>query len=149
MAFMLGIDPKTIQKSVLEITPSPHRLQLISLGKCILIDNAYSSNEIGFTKIIADLKSLPGKKALITPGIIELGTHTASIHEKIGREAAGVFDRIILVGHSERTKNLACGIGQKVKVDYLTNNSSVWPTIDVLAKTYDWILLENDLPDNF
>jgi len=149
MAFMLGIDPKTIQKSVLEITPSPHRLQLISLGKCILIDNAYSSNETGFTKIIADLKSLPGKKALITPGIIELGDHTEAIHEKIGREAAGVFDRIILVGHSERTENLARGIGQKVKADYLPNNSSVWPTIDALAKTYDWILLENDLPDNF
>ncbi len=155
MAFMLGVDPKTIQKSVLEITPSPHRLQLIQFDqldkskKCTLIDNAYSSNEIGFTKIIADLKSLPGKKALITPGIIELGTHTAIIHEKIGREAVEVFDRIILVGHSERTENLARGIGQKVKVDYLTNNSSVWPTIDALAKTYDWILLENDLPDNF
>jgi len=149
MAFMLGIDPKTIQKSVLEITPSPHRLQLISLGKCTLIDNAYSSNEIGFTKIIADLTTLPGKKALITPGIIELGTHTGVIHEKIGVQAAEIFERIILVGHSERTKNLARGIGQKVKVDYLDNNSSVWPTIDALAKTYDWILLENDLPDNF
>lgn len=149
MAFILGIDPKTIQKSVLEITPSPHRLQLISCGECVLIDNAYSSNEMGFTKIIADLKSLPGKKALITPGIIELGTHTGAIHEKIGSQAAEVFERIILVGRSERTENLAHGIAGKVKVDYLTNNSSVWPTIDVLAKTYDWILLENDLPDNF
>lgn len=155
MAFMLGIDPKIIQSSVAQITSSPHRLQLIEFDqldkskKCILIDNAYSSNEIGFTKIIADLKSLPGEKALITPGIIELGTHTANIHEKIGREAAAVFDRIILVGHSERTENLARGIGQKIKIDYLTNNSSVWPTIDALAKTFDWILLENDLPDNF
>ncbi len=155
MAFMLGIDPKTIQKSVSEITPSPHRLQLVQFDqldkshKCTLIDNAYSSNEMGFMKIIADLKSLPGKKALITPGIIELGTHTGVIHEKIGVQAAGVFEQIILVGHSERTENLARGIGQRAKVDYLTNNSSVWPTIDALAKTYDWILLENDLPDNF
>ncbi|MBI2325969.1 UDP-N-acetylmuramoyl-tripeptide--D-alanyl-D-alanine ligase [Candidatus Collierbacteria bacterium] len=149
IAFMLGLDSKIIQSSVAQITPSPHRLQLISLGKCILIDNAYSSNKTGFTKIIADLTTLPGKKALITPGIIELGDHTAVIHEKIGRKAAGVFDRIILVGHSERTENLARGIGQKVKIDYLANNSSVWPTIDALAKTYDWILLENDLPDNF
>lgn len=155
MAFMLGLDPKTIQSSVAQIASSPHRLELIQFGqldkskKCILIDNAYSSNEDGFMKIIADLGSLPGKKALITPGIIELGDHTRAIHEKIGREAAKVFDRIILVGRNERTENLAHGIGQKVKIDHLPNNSSVWPTIDALAKTYDWILLENDLPDNF
>lgn len=155
MAFILGIDPATIRKSVSQISPSPHRLQLVKLPqlekshKCFLVDNAYSSNEIGFTKIISDLKNLPGKKALITPGIIELGSHTGPIHEKIGSLAAEVFDQIILIGRSERTENLSRGIADKVKVVYLENNSSVWPTIDALSKTYDWILLENDLPDNF
>lgn len=149
MAFMLGVPPETITQAAKNITPSPHRLELTKVGSATLIDNAYSSNEMGFTKIIADLKSLPGKKALITPGIVELGTHTGTIHEKIGGEASEVFDQIILVGRSERTENLARGIAGKVKVDYLPNNSSVWPTIDALARTYDWILLENDLPDNF
>ena len=149
MAFILGIDPKTIQKTVSDINPSPHRLELIRIGEATLIDNAYSSNEMGFTKIIADLKNLPGKKALITPGIIELGNHTAAIHKKIGGEAAEVFDQIVLVGRNDRTENLALGIAGKVKVDYLDNNSSVWPTIDTLSRKYDWILLENDLPDNF
>ncbi len=149
MAFMLGIEPQLTQKAVEDIAPSPHRLELVKIGEATLIDNAYSSNELGFTRIITDLKSLPGKKALITPGIIELGTHTAAIHEKIGKEAADVFDQIVLVGRSERTENLAHGIAGKVKVDYLDNNSSVWPTIDALSRKYDWILLENDLPDNF
>lgn len=149
MAFILEVDPGTIQKAVSRIIPSPHRLELSQIGEASLIDNAYSSNEMGFTKIISDLKSLPGKKALITPGIIELGTHTAVIHEKIGKEAAEVFEQIVLVGRNERTENLARGIAGKVKVDYLDNNSSVWPTIDALSRKYDWILLENDLPDNF
>lgn len=149
MAFILGIDPKTIQKAVGGIKPSPHRLELIRIGNATLIDNAYSSNEMGFTKVISDLKSLPGKKALITPGIVELGSHTAKIHERIGKETAEVFDQIVLMGHNERTENLARGIAGKVKIDYLDNNSSVWPTIDALARKYNWILLENDLPDNF
>ena len=149
MAFILGIDPTAIQNIVRDITPSPHRLELVKIGAAILIDNAYSSNEMGFSKIISDLKGLPGKKALITPGIIELGTHTAAIHERIGVLAAEVFDQIVLVGRSERTENLASGIAGKVKVDYLENNSSVWPTIDAFSRKYDWILLENDLPDNF
>lgn len=149
MAFILEINPKTIQNAVERIDPSPHRLELIKIGDATLIDNAYSSNEMGFTKVIYDLKNLPGKKALITPGIVELGSHTAAIHAKLGEQAAEVFDQIVLVGRNERTENLARGIAGKVKVDYLDNNSSVWPTIDTLSRKYDWILLENDLPDNF
>lgn len=155
MAFLLGQPLKSIQKAVSQIAPSPHRLQLIKLvqfdklHQCTLIDNAFSSNEEGFRKVILDLKQLPGKKALITPGLIELGKHTGPIHEKIGALAAEVFDQIVLVGRSERTENLSRGIAGKVKVDYLPNNSSVWPTIDALSKKFDWILLENDLPDNF
>lgn len=155
MSFVLSVAPETIQKAVGQITPSPHRLELIpqqtpdATRQPILIDNAYSSNELGFTKVMSDLAGLPGKKALITPGIIELGSHTAAIHEKIGRQAAEVFDHIVLIGRNERTENLARGIADKVKIDYLEGNSSVWPTIDSLARKYDWILLENDLPDNF
>jgi len=122
---------------------------LVKIREATLIDNAFSSNEEGFIRIIADLKSLPGKKALVTPGIIELGKDTALVHEKIGALAREVFDTVVLVGQSERTAGLAKGLGGKVKITYLPNNSSVWPTIDGLSKTHDWILLENDLPDNF
>ncbi len=149
MSFVLGLDPKTIQEAVKEIIPSPHRLELVKMGEATLIDNAFSSNEEGFTRIIYDLKSLPGKKALITPGIVELGKDTALVHEKIGSLANEVFDQVVLVGKSERTAGLARGLGDKVKISYIENNSSVWPTIGALSKTYDWILLENDLPDNF
>ena len=149
MSFMLGVDPKAIQEAVEKIVSSPHRLELIKVGNATLIDNAYSSNEEGFTRIILDLKSLPGKKALITPGIIELGKETSSTHEKIGSLVAEVFDQVILVGRSERTENLSRGIAGKVPIVYLDNNSSVWPTIDSLSRKFDWILLENDLPDNF
>lgn len=149
MALMLKVDPQMIASSVAKIDPSPHRLELKKIGDATLIDNAFSSNEEGFRKVIYDLKQLKGKKALITPGIIELGQHTAPIHEKIGALAAEVFDHIVLVGRSERTENLARGIGGKVKTDWLDNNSSVWPTIDSFSRKYEWILLENDLPDNF
>lgn len=149
MAFLLGLDHKKIQEAVENIIPSSHRLELVKIREATLIDNAFSSNEEGFIRIIADLKSLPGKKALITPGIIELGKDTVLVHEKIGTLAREVFDTVVLVGQSERTAGLAKGLGEKTKITYLPNNSSVWPTIDALSKNHDWILLENDLPDNF
>lgn len=149
MTLMLKIDPKNIAQAVLNIKSSPHRLELKSLGKCTLIDNAFSSNAEGFARIISDLKNMPGKKALITPGIIELGQDTHSIHKGLGEQASDVFDSIIFIGENHRTKAFAQGVNTENKVSFLPGHSSVWPTINELAKSYDWILLENDLPDNF
>lgn len=147
MAKMLGVPDRTIISTVSKLEPSPHRLQLLKLDHATLIDDAYSSNQQGFQNLIGDLKFLKGRKVLITPGIIELGKETAIIHQKLGRLAQRVFDKVVLVGHSDRTKNLE--IGLKQPVDYIENKTNLWPLIHELSKKYDWILLENDLPDNF
>lgn len=162
MAMMLKVPLQIIKDSVNNISPAPHRLELKYIGKAILIDNAYSSNEEGFKNIMFDLKKLKGKKALITPGIVELGNQTAPVHQKLGAIANSVFDTIILEGHNDRTDNLKIGVDQLQspslangrksafggRVEYI-NSSTLWPTIHLLAKTHSWILLENDLPDNY
>ena len=97
--------------------------------------------------IVNDLKSLRGKMVLITPGIIELGEKTEEVHKTLGRLASGVFDKYILVGKSERTKNFEKGLVNKSDVEYIDNDANLWPIINNLSKSYDWILLENDLTD--
>ncbi len=163
MAMMLKIPLQLIKESVAKMNPAPHRLELKKIGQATLIDNAYSSNEKGFKNIMADLKRLKGKKALITPGIVELGGETACIHRELGKLAATVFDTIILEGHNIRTDNFAIGVrhcerslakgGRSMaihtNISFLNSSSSLWPTIDRLAETHSWILLENDLPDNY
>ncbi len=152
LVLLLKIPAELIKNSITTLRPSPHRLELTKIKKATLIDNAYSSNEQGFTNIITDLAKLPGKKVLITPGIIELGRETEAIHQRLGTLAAPVFDTIVLVGHSDRTKSLEKGIKETTKktlTQYLENTSLLWPEIDKLADNNDWILLENDLPDNF
>lgn len=152
MSLLLETPPATIHQAVSALEASPHRLELKTVGKATLIDNAYSSNEQGFTQIIADLKSLPGKKALLTPGIIELGSDTTSIHRRLGEQIATVFDTIYLVGHSDRTSAIERGIlsvSADQQINYLTDHRLLWPTIEKLAESHPWILLENDLPDNY
>ncbi len=148
MSLMLKLPITTIKKAVSSITPAPHRLELKKIGNCTLIDNSFSSNETGFHRILDDLSDIPGKKALITPGIIELGDKTATVHQEIGEKASKIFEKIILVGESERTKNLQIGLGGKNST-HIPNNTNLWPIIHELAESYDWILLENDLPDTF
>lgn len=152
MCHLLKVPQTTIQKRLSLITPSPHRLQTRKVNRSVLIDNAYSSNEQGFLSVIQDLSQMPGRKVLITPGIVELGQATASVHRAIGQMAAPVFSHIYLVGHSERTTNFLAGvrsIDRKLKVTELPNSQNLWPLIDELSTKFDWILLENDLPDNY
>lgn len=152
MSLILQI-PQPIIKAVLtHLQPSPHRLELKPINSSTLVDDAYSSNQLGFTQIIDDLNKLKGKKALLTPGIIELGSLTIPIHHQLGESIGTVFDTVYLVGHSDRTKALEQGIretGSQAIIHYLTDHHQLWPTINQLAANHSWILLENDLPDNY
>jgi len=147
MAMMLEVPEEIISEQIAKITSSPHRLELKKINKATLIDNAFSSNEEGLTTLIHDLSQLPGKKALITPGIVELGIRTVEVHQKFGQLSSTVFDKFILVGKSLRTLSFEQGL--KKPVTYVPNSTNLWPLIEELSKDFDWILLENDLPDTF
>ncbi len=147
MALILKAPYKQIKERVSSILPSPHRLELKKIGSCTLIDDAFSSNEQGFTNIISDLKKLPGKKAIITPGIVELGNKTVEVHKKLGSQMSDVFEDIYLVGKSERTGAIIEGLGPKSAYKIIENDTNLWKIIEKLAADHDWILLENDLTD--
>jgi len=164
MSLMLKVPLDIITGRLQFIKPSPHRLELKKINRATLIDNAFSSNEEGFTAIIGDLQKLPGKKVLITPGIIELGLKTVQVHQNLGSLSASVFDKFILVGKSLRTLSFQQGLSsssrqshnasssrkrESVSVFYIPNSTNLWPIIDELSREFDWILLENDLPDSF
>lgn len=151
MSLMLGVPVAVIKKQLRYLKPSPHRLEIKKINQAVLIDNAFSSNEEGFVSVLNDLKSLRGRKVLITSGIIELGSATASIHQKLGRLASDIFDQIIFVGTTEMTTNFEKGLSRKnkIQVSYLKNSTNLWPIIEELSQKADWILLENDLPDSF
>jgi len=146
MALMLKVPVQIIKDSVFKLTPSPNRLELKKIGNSTVIDNSYSSNQTGFEKIMEDLKNLPGKKALITPGIVELGQKTASIHQSLGKKASRVFDSIYLIGKSDRTQAFKSNAPNS---QILPVSTLVWPLAQKLSQNHSWILIENDLPDNY
>ncbi len=151
MAMMLKVPKAIISNQVAKISSSPHRLELKKINKATLIDNAFSSNEEGYATLINDLSKLPGKKVLITPGIVELGICTVEVHQKLGQLSSSVFDKFILVGKSLRTLSFEQGLNSSPNksVTYTSNSTNLWPLIEELSNDYDWILLENDLPDTF
>lgn len=152
MAIKLGAPESIIREEVAMFEGAEHRAQMTRVDKTMVIDNTYSSNEVGFSMMMQDLKIIKGKKALITPGLVELGEKSNAIHEQLGRQAANVFDTICLVGKTERTQSFESGLRTARfggDVAYYEAGTNPWDVYGMLEGTYDWVLMENDLPDSY
>ena len=98
------------------------------------------------------LNMMPGKKIVVTPGMIELGSIEDEENMKFGEHIALVADEVILVGR-EQTKAIYTGLKN---IDYSEDHIHIledvidaFPLIEKLKGEETYVLLENDLPDVF
>ena len=142
-----------LQKGVSQIRPIEHRLQIRKYGLITYIDDAYNSNPVGSKMALDVLKLMPGKKVVITPGMIEMGSKHYEVNYNFGRFIGSSVDLAILVG-TEQTKPIQEGIkSTKFNLENLIVLNDVKEAI-AIAQTYfknqeSYILLENDFPDVF
>jgi UDP-N-acetylmuramoyl-tripeptide--D-alanyl-D-alanine ligase len=144
MARVVGMGLNEIEEALTTIKQPKHRLSVIDRGEITIIDDAYSSNTDGFRAAIDYLGGFTGWKVVVTPGIVELGKESTRIHLELGKYMQGKVDQVILVGRSERTKNIEAGYGGKV--EYVTE---VLKAMDLVTRKPAVVLFENDLPDNY
>jgi UDP-N-acetylmuramoyl-tripeptide--D-alanyl-D-alanine ligase len=102
IAKYLGMDLQSTVIGLKKIKPVEHRLQPIkSGGNILVIDDSYNGNPDGVREAIKVLGRFSGhRKIYITPGLVESGSQTASIHRSIGQQLANVADIIILIKNS-------------------------------------------------
>ena len=148
----LGIENEQLKLGVKRVKPIEHRLELKKYGDINIIDDAYNSNPVGSSMALDVLKLMPGKKIIVTPGMIELGDREYELNMKFGKHIAEVCDEVILVG-KEQTKPIYDGlidVGFKEKNIHIINDVKI--AFDLMRKLKDgetYVLLENDLPDIF
>lgn len=153
VADTLGVPMEDIAMQVRRLESVPHRLQLIRRGRDLIIDDAFNSNPSGARAALSVLGEFSGFKALITPGMIELGERQYELNCEFGRQAAEVCDFVALVGERQ-TKPIYDGL---VSAGYDKSKIFVGATIQAAMAAVDAvvtperkiILLENDLPDNY
>lgn len=153
VAYELGLNSSQIKQGVLKIKPVEHRLQMKNYGLITYIDDAYNSNPIGSKMALDVLKLMPGKKIVITPGMIEMGEKQYEVNYNFGKFIASSVDIAILVG-KEQTKPIQDGIkSEKFQDDNLIIVNDVKEAIKIAQNIFKgesvYILLENDLPDLF
>ena len=153
VANMNGIPLKELKIPVRRIESVEHRMQIRDRGNITLIDDAYNSNPAGSKAAIETLAMFEGIRILITPGMVELGEKEEEYNYKFGTYAAEHCDYIILVGE-KHTRPIAEGIRSrsfpegKLKVFERLEDALSYAYV-IKDEGHKYILLENDLPDNY
>lgn len=150
LGFELGIDKKQLIIAVKRVKPVEHRLELKRVNDIIYIDDAYNSNPIGSKMALDVLKMMPGKKIVVTPGMVELGDMQYELNKKLGEHIADSCDEVILIGDNQ-TKAIQEGLKEKNfdKVHILEDVKDAFSLIHKIKDKETYVLLENDLPDLF
>lgn len=147
-----GIDTKQLIFGVKKVKSIEHRLELKKYGDINIIDDAYNSNPIGSKMAVEVLGLMPGKKIIVTPGMIELGEQQYDLNKKFGEHISEVCDEVILVGEVQ-TKPIYDGLMaknyDKNKIHVINDVKLAFPLMQQLKGKETYVLLENDLPDIF
>lgn len=153
VAHKLGVSLKELRIPVRRIQPVEHRMQMREHGLVTIIDDAYNSNPIGSKAAVETLAMFDGVRILITPGMVELGDKEEEYNYKFGTYAAKNCDYILLVGkkHTEPIKEgvLSEGFPENKCVVFANLDEAINYAYKIKDQGHKYILLENDLPDNY
>ena len=148
----LSLSIDQLIQGVKKVMPVEHRLELKKMGTVNIIDDAYNSNPVGSKMALEVLDLMPGKKIIVTPGMIEMGEEQDEINRNFGRQIAEVCDEVILIGEMQ-TKPIYEGLKEKKykeeHIHILNDVRMAFPLIQKLKEGETYALLENDLPDIF
>lgn len=147
-----GLKISELQAGVRKVLPVEHRLELKKMGDIFIIDDAYNSNPVGSKMALEVLNLMPGKKIVVTPGMIDLGKEEAHYNKEFGKYIADVADEVILVGEKQ-TKPIYEGLiskkYNKKNIHVINDVKIAFKLIRELKGKETYALLENDLPDIF
>ncbi len=149
MAIKLGVEMPLILSAIEELTPVPHRQQLIRGSGITIIDDSFNSNPSGAKCALATLAMFNARRVVVTPGLVELGDAEYDENYALGKSIADVADVVLLIG-SKRCEAIKHALrdndfGGYVKV-YESLKSCERDFVNTL-RLNDVLLILNDLPD--
>ncbi len=153
VAHKMGIPLRELRVPVRRIKAAQHRMEMKESGGVTIIDDAYNSNPVGSKAAVETLAMFDGLKILVTPGMVELGDQEDEFNYKFGTYAAKCCDHIILVGrrHTEPILRGArdAGFPEKNLRTFEDVKDAMSYVYSIPSQEHKYILLENDLPDNY
>lgn len=149
----LGLSSEQIQAGISKIEPVEHRLQLLPTANGVtVIDDAFNANPAGTRVAMEVLGNFPGRRFVVTPGMVELGEAEAEENKAFGKNMAGVADFVFLIG-PRHTRPIYDGLLEAgFDSGHIFVKNSLAEASQEMGKMLmvgDVVLFENDLPDNY
>lgn len=153
VAINLGLTLKEIQEGIEKLVTIPHRLEIVkSSSTYTILDDAYNSSVEGSKASLDVLSKFDGKKFVITPGLVELGTEQFNSNFEFGMDMAKVCDYVIIdsvINYDAISSGLIFGGFDEKNIIQVANLTQAVQMLNTLASSNDVVLFENDLPDNY
>ncbi len=149
----LGLSDAQLQRGISLLQPVEHRLQLIpSAGGVTIIDDAFNSNPRGSKAALDVFSRFPGRRIIVTPGMVELGQQEAAFNREFGCRMAQCADVCVLIG-KKHTLPIQDGLRD---AGFNMDNMHVFASLAEATawlrgfmQAGDYVLYENDLPDHY
>ena len=81
---------------------APHRTQLLRAGEWRILDDSYNAAPDSMAAALELLATLPGRHVAVLGEMLELGEGSDEAHREVGRRAAALADRLVVVGDGAR-----------------------------------------------
>ncbi|HKX74373.1 MAG TPA: Mur ligase family protein [Acidimicrobiia bacterium] len=151
-ALQLGMPFEHLRSRLGDLPPTPHRRQLItSEHGFAIIDDTYNSNPTGAEAALAELAVLAprGRRAVVTPGMVELGRRQRQDNRAFAARAAQVATDLIVVGRTNRRALIEGAQAGQASVTVMPSRPAAVDWVRHHLGPGDAVLYENDLPDHY
>ena len=149
----LGLNREQIRRGILQCKPVEHRLQLLKTpGGVTVIDDAFNTNPSSSKRALKVLSSFPGRRVIVTPGMVELGAEEEKYNQEFGQAMASAVDVAVLVG-KRHTEPIQKGLKEQgfpaENIHVAANLDEAIQIVNSIIKPGDVVMYENDLPDHY
>lgn len=153
LAIEFGLTIKQVEKAIGGTKPFEHRMEPRYLGDALLIDDTYNGNIEGVrvgVRLLADLAAK--RKIYVTPGLVDQGADTASIHSELGGLIASAKPDIVVLMQNSTTKHIKRGLieaGYDGEVRIEQDPLTFYSHLEHFVAAGDVVLMQNDWTDNY
>ena len=149
----LGLTQEEVISGIAKTAPFAHRMQPYPLGGAWILDDTYNGNLEGIRAGTALLGELEAKrKWYVTPGLVDQGKDTASIHEQVGTLIAGAKPDVVVLMKNSVTGFIRKGLEQAGYAGELRIEPeplAFYMNLEHFVTQGDIVLMQNDWTDNY
>jgi UDP-N-acetylmuramoyl-tripeptide--D-alanyl-D-alanine ligase len=149
VALELGVAPDALMARARVVTSVDNRANVVTAASgVIVIDDTFNANPVSAMSALNVLGSLAltGRRVVVTPGLVELGTEQYGENLALARKASFMGAELVIVARTNAVP-LTTGFDGPVRRFNTRDEAVTWVRTSLVAG--DGVLYLNDLPDHY